>query len=672
MEAAFPLFLEEYERSGGNPAYMDLEPVKKEIGGEMELYVIDDSATIIATTYTPELGLNFSEFDPSFADYLGTIRRSSGFFPNRVGSQKSTGNMEKFSFMPTPDHRYILELGLEKVDPTFPSYQYSDEDIIRQVEQSNPYLVDVRVFDATLRQRINDTAIEVSDPVLKDLLAGILLNRTTLDIADHKEGSPSRYLFIELRDKRYDSDVSRIIELTYTERPIRRALASSALYDLSFGVIALLSCGFLAILTIWTLTRPIGMMMDDVDKIAEGDLDHTITRPFGYELSMLGESITRMIERLKDLIVQRELSEKRFADLVQLLPQGIFETDIKGNITFANPVALHFFGLLPEDLGHELSIFNMIVPENRTLAEEQFQRILQGMKTEGTELTGLRKDGSTFPVVVYTAANIRDGEVLGARGTVVDITRLKHVEAELRNLNIELENRVADRTRQLTEANKNLESFTYTVSHDLRAPLRAISGYSSIIMQDLKDIPDKDRKYLELLRQNAHDMGRLIDDLLNLSKLRMHSLAKETVQPATIVKNILREIRTDPSMKNVEFKVEELPSCQADPGLLKQVYVNLISNALKFSRKRDLPIVEIGSLTKDGVLTYFVRDNGIGFDMRYTDKIFGVFQKLHDVEEYEGTGIGLAIVQRIIEMHGGRIWVESNVDEGTTFYFTCS
>jgi light-regulated signal transduction histidine kinase (bacteriophytochrome) len=121
----------------------------------------------------------------------------------------------------------------------------------------------------------------------------------------------------------------------------------------------------------------------------------------------------------------------------------------------------------------------------------------------------------------------------------------------------------------------------------------------------------------------------------------------------------------------VEFKVEELPPCQADPGLLKQVYVNLISNALKFSRKRDLPIVEIGSLTKDGILTYFVRDNGIGFDMRYTDKIFGVFQKLHDVEEYEGTGIGLAIVQRIIEMHGGRIWVESNVDEGTTFYFTC-
>jgi len=637
----------------------------------MELYVIDDSATIIATTYTPDSGLNFSESDPTFADYLGTIRLSSGFFPDRIGSQKSTGNMEKFAFMPTPDHRYILELGLAQVDPMFPSYRYSDEEIIRQVELSNPYLVNVRVFDATLRQRINDTSIEVSDPALKDLLAGILLSRTTLDIADDKEGSPSRYLFIELRDERYNSDVSRIIELTYTDQPIRRALASSALYDLSFGVIALLSCGFLAILTIWTLTRPIGMMMDDVDKIADGDLDHTITRPFGYELSMLGESITRMIERLKDLIVQRELSEKRFADLVQLLPQGIFETDSNGNITFANPVALNFFGLLPEDLGQELSIFNMIVPENRTLAKERFQRILQGMKTEGTELTGLRKDGSTFPVVAYTAANIRDGEVIGVRGTVVDITRLKHVEAELRDLNIELENRVADRTRQLTEANKNLESFTYTVSHDLRAPLRAISGYSSIVMQDLRDIPDKDRKYLELLRQNAHDMGRLIDDLLNLSKLRMHSLVKETAQPATIVQNILREIRTDPSMKNVEFKVEELPPCQADPGLLKQVYVNLISNALKFSRKRDLPVVEIGSLTTDGVLTYFVRDNGIGFDMRYTDKIFGVFQKLHDVEEYEGTGIGLAIVQRIIEMHGGRIWVESNLDKGTTFYFTC-
>jgi light-regulated signal transduction histidine kinase (bacteriophytochrome) len=166
-------------------------------------------------------------------------------------------------------------------------------------------------------------------------------------------------------------------------------------------------------------------------------------------------------------------------------------------------------------------------------------------------------------------------------------------------------------------------------------------------------------------------MGRLIDDLLNFSKLGMRSIEKEMVQPALIVKEILREVRADPGAKNVEFVVADLPPCQADPILLKQVYANLISNALKFSRKKDHPVVEIGSMTKDGHLTFFVRDNGIGFDMRYAGKVFGVFQRLHNAQEYEGTGVGLAIVQRIIEIHGGHIWVESEVDRGTTFYFTC-
>jgi light-regulated signal transduction histidine kinase (bacteriophytochrome) len=166
-------------------------------------------------------------------------------------------------------------------------------------------------------------------------------------------------------------------------------------------------------------------------------------------------------------------------------------------------------------------------------------------------------------------------------------------------------------------------------------------------------------------------MGRLIDDLLEFSRLRIRSLEKETVQPAILVKEVLKEIRKDPSSENVEFKTGDLPPCQADPGLLKQVYVNLVSNAVKYSRKRDHPLVWIGSLSQDGKLIFFVRDNGIGFDMKYANKIFGVFQRLQTGDDYEGTGIGLAIVQRIIEMHGGRIWVESQVDKGTTFYFSC-
>ncbi|HPW11346.1 MAG TPA: ATP-binding protein, partial [Methanoregulaceae archaeon] len=289
-----------------------------------------------------------------------------------------------------------------------------------------------------------------------------------------------------------------------------------------------------------------------------------------------------------------------------------------------------------------------------------------------TENENIKKDGSRV-WIAWTNQPLFDD-----KGTIVeilsignDITRLQEAEREIQELNNELENRVIERTRQLTEVNKNLESFTYTISHDLRAPLRAISGYSSLLMQDLKDIPEKDKRYLESLRQNAHDMGRLIDDLLEFSRLRIRSLEKETVQPSVMVREILREIRKDPAFAKVEFNVGELPPCQADPGLLKQVYANLIGNAVKYSQKRAAPLVEIGSLTRDGQLMYFVRDNGIGFDMKYSEKIFGVFERLQTSDEYEGTGIGLSIVHRIVEMHGGRIWVESEVDKGTTFYFSC-
>ncbi|HPH35402.1 MAG TPA: ATP-binding protein, partial [Methanoregulaceae archaeon] len=293
-------------------------------------------------------------------------------------------------------------------------------------------------------------------------------------------------------------------------------------------------------------------------------------------------------------------------------------------------------------------------------------------KYEVTENENTKMDGGRV-WIAWTNRPLYDKE-----GTVVeilsignDITRLKEVEKEIQDLNTELETRVDERTRQLTEVNKNLESFTYTVSHDLRAPLRAISGYSSILLQDLTDIPEKDRKYLGSLRNNAHAMGRLIDDLLAFSRLRMRALEKETVQPSVMVREILHEIRKDPAFAKVEFKVGDLPPCQADPGLLKQVYANLIGNAIKYSQKKEAPLVEIGSLTRDGQLMYFVRDNGIGFDMKYSEKIFGVFERLQTADEYEGTGIGLAIVQRIVEMHGGRIWVESQVDKGTTFYFSC-
>ncbi|NYT20475.1 MAG: PAS domain S-box protein [Methanomicrobiales archaeon] len=675
MEESFPLFLAEYERAGREPANMDLAAVKEALGEDMDLYVIDANATIISSTYAADVGLRFHDYAPYFADYLDRIRLSEGIHPDRVVAAKTTGEMKKYAYLPTPDHQYILELGLTVEDVPVASFRYLDEELIGQVEQANPYLVKARVFETTLRERINDTSVDIDDPALKTLLAEVLASRTSRTIANPESGITTRYLFVDLGNDNYGSDLSRIIELTYSDQPIHEALASSISFYLSLGLVALVGCALIAIVSMRSLTRPIGKMVEDVNTIAGGDLDHPLTPPIGEEMIVLEESISEMVARLKTIITELRTSEENYRTLVQSANSIILRFDTGGNVTFINEYAQKFFGYTAAEIIGKNILATIVPPYESTgkdLATKIHDLILHPENYEVSENENTRKDGSRV-WIAWTNQPLYDQQ-----GTLVeilsignDITRLIEAENEIQALNSELEQRVADRTRQLLEVNRNLESFTYSVSHDLRAPLRAISGYSTILLQDLPGISEKDRKYLELLRQNAHEMGRLIDDLLNFSKLGQRSLQVTAVDPAAIARELIQDFRNEPGNRWVEFIVESLPACKADPVLFKQVLANLLSNAIKFSRCRDPPIVEIGSAIRQGRQVYFVRDNGVGFDMRYADKIFGVFERLHSSEEYEGTGVGLAIVYRIIELHGGRIWVESEPDRGTTFYFTC-
>lgn len=243
----------------------------------------------------------------------------------------------------------------------------------------------------------------------------------------------------------------------------------------------------------------------------------------------------------------------------------------------------------------------------------------------------------------------------------------------------ELEQRVSERTaelertaRQLKEANEELESFACSVSHDLRAPLRAIGSFSRILSEEYAaELSPQVLHYLGMIESSARRMGQLIDDLLTFSRFTRVPLQKSTVNLAEVVRQALEELRPEQEGRRVEVLIGDLPPCEGDPSLIKQVCVNLLANALKFTRTRDVARIEVGALTAEETASpvYFVRDNGVGFDMRYADKLFTVFQRLHG-EEYEGTGVGLAIVQRIVRRHGGRIWAESEVGEGATFYFT--
>jgi signal transduction histidine kinase len=247
------------------------------------------------------------------------------------------------------------------------------------------------------------------------------------------------------------------------------------------------------------------------------------------------------------------------------------------------------------------------------------------------------------------------------------ITERRQAENEIRNLNKNL----ADRSLEVEAANKELEAFSYSVSHDLRAPLRAVDGFSRILLEEhASQLSEEGQGFLCRVRDNAVNMGQLIDDLLAFSQLSRRPLKKQNVVPADLARQVLDELKQEQNGRCVDASVSDLPRCNGDPKLLKQVFVNLLSNAFKYTRKCEVAHIEVGCEKINGETVYFVKDNGAGFNMKYANKLFGVFQRLHRSEEYEGTGVGLAIVQRVVHRHGGRIWAEAVIDKGASFYFT--
>jgi light-regulated signal transduction histidine kinase (bacteriophytochrome) len=297
------------------------------------------------------------------------------------------------------------------------------------------------------------------------------------------------------------------------------------------------------------------------------------------------------------------------------------------------------------------------------------------MRDEGkpalfAEYRMFRLDGTQLDVEMAAAPLIFAGNP-AAQVIVHDVTERKQAEEEIRRLNTDLEQRVVERTSELETANKELEAFSYSVSHDLRAPLRHIEGFVEILVATKANELDKESKeHLQTISSASKQMGRLIDDLLTFSRTARAELNKTKFALTDLVKSCIRDLQQECEERKVEWKIGELPDVLADPALLRQVIANLLANALKYSRTRKVSVVEVGSHSKRKEHTVFVKDNGVGFDPRYSHKLFGVFQRLHRSSEFEGTGIGLANVRRIIARHGGRTWAESELDKGATFYFS--
>lgn len=393
---------------------------------------------------------------------------------------------------------------------------------------------------------------------------------------------------------------------------------------------------------------------------------------------------TRLIEEIADkekaqaFLEQEKLTsaeaENKYRQIFEGAVEGIFQTTPQGRYLGVNPAFARMFGYASAD-----EMMAQVVSIGRQLyvhAEDRdrLKAVLadQGYVT-GFETEVRRKDGSTFWISI-NAHSIRDatGVVQYYEGTNTDITDRKRVEEELRKLNEALEQRVRDRTAQLEAVNQELESFSYSVSHDLRAPLRSIDGFSRILLEDYypdRSLDETGRSYLERIRKAVHHMGQLIEDLLKLSRISRVEYRKSPIDLSRMVKDLAERFRQNMPDRMVEVIVEAGIVMNGDASLMEIALVNMLDNAWKFTGKTSHPRIEFGKTQKDGMTVCYLRDNGAGFDPQYANKLFGAFQRLHAPEEFPGTGIGLATVKRIINRHGGRIWAEGEVGKGATFYF---
>ncbi|HWQ65984.1 MAG TPA: PAS domain S-box protein [Methanospirillum sp.] len=801
MKDAFILVIDAYNQSAGNPALMNLEALKNSIHG-MEIHIINSSGVIEYSSNVKDLGLDFSIIYPDFYQYQNRIRPTHGFYPDRVVMEYYTGNLTKYAYMPTPDHQYLLELALRERGFDFERMQLQYDTVMRQVQASNPYIEQYRIFAKNKRLVYNqsyvptDTEISVIDQILR--------NRTSMSFYQQEKERTVKYLLVDMKDERYGADMSLIVEIFYNDSRIRDQHVHLLLYHLILALIAIIVGAILSVAISRRLTRPIEWMVEDIDCIADGNLDHTIRAGMSLELRTLQESAIRMVTSIRSLITniiieekKVQESEQRYRNVIETQTELICRFRPDGVHIFVNDAYCRFFGKSSDDIlgtqfipGMPVEVistvgthFSSLTCEHPTGTQEQLVYAADGSlkwlqwndkaiyspsgevleyQSVGRDITGLKHlqenllasdllyrstinamvDGvhvidRTYTILLFNHGfdtwfeklGIEKGVIIGrnlfdifpflgdtirsqyeevfASGEMVlteetqnmegftiitetrkipiiisgsvekivtiirDVTNKRVFEDALRNMNRVLETEVRARTEELEAMVIELDSFTYTVSHDLRGPIRAIDGFAHILSLKADPSLSSDLSYyLTKIFENVTLMDQLIEDLLTFSRMSRQPIERAPIPMRSLAMDIARETASLYPTVRFDLVIDDLPAASGDPILIRQVLVNLISNAMKFSHAHHNPSIHIGYTMEDQTVVYFVSDNGIGFDMEYNEKIFDVFQRLHPAGEFEGTGVGLAIVKRIIIRHGGLIRARSDPGVGSVFSFT--
>ncbi|MBA4146728.1 MAG: PAS domain-containing protein [Verrucomicrobia bacterium] len=429
------------------------------------------------------------------------------------------------------------------------------------------------------------------------------------------------------------------------------------------------------------ISNPLSELADSARKVSELKSYGVRAKKYGRdELGQLTDAFNEMLEQIQQRDAALSEKEERLRLALDASQTGIWDRNlVTGRETWDSHTE-RIFGLKPGEFdGTPQMVESLIHSEDRPTLNRTLKDALETRGDFVIEFRVIWPDGSIRHVAARGKAIYNNqGVPQRITGVALDVTTRKNAEMALREseekyrkLSAELDERVKARTAELELTNNELEAFTYSVSHDLRAPLRHMAAYSQLLLEDHgKKLDSEAVRFLSRIRTSARNMGYLVDDLLNLARIGRQDLKREPTSLNKLVDEALTTLKPETEQRQIEWKIARLPIARCDPGLMKQVFVNILSNAVKYSRPRETAVIEVGQTQIDNETVIFIRDNGVGFNMEYSNKLFGVFERLHRQDEFEGTGVGLATVARIVGKHNGRIWAEAEENKGATFYFT--